>query len=79
MGNPPRVTLNGSQSAQDHRAPIPLPHWCCTVYLNTCPHPGGGEMAPDPLKLISFQAGDKGNSLMKIDHSDGFTFHFLTA
>ena len=28
MGNPPRVTLNGSQSARDQWLPIPLPH--CT-------------------------------------------------
>lgn len=85
MGNPPRVTLNGSQSARDQWPPIP-PLLHCTalvlhsiVYLNTCRHPRGGEMAPDLLKLISSQARERGNCLMKMDHSDGFTFHFLTA
>lgn len=84
MGNPPRVTLNGSQSARDQWPPIPLLHCaalvlCSTVYLNTCRHPRGGEIAPDPLKLIPSQARERGNCLMKMDHSDGFTFHFLTA
>lgn len=84
MGNPPRVTLNGSQSAQDQWPPIPLLRCTAlalhsTVYLNTCRHPRGGEIAPDPLKLISSQARERGNCLMKMDHGDGFTFHFLTA
>lgn len=50
-----------------------------TVYLNTCQHPRGGEIAPDPLKLIPSKARERGNCLMKMDHNDGFTFHFLTA
>lgn len=84
MGNPPRVTLNGSQSARDQWPPIPLLHCTAlvlhsTVYLNTCRHPRGGEIAPDPLKLIPSQARERGNCLMKMDHGDGFTFHFLTA
>lgn len=83
-GNPPRVTLNGSQSARDQWPPIPLLHCAAlarhsTVYLNTWRHPRGGEIAPDPLKLISSQASERGNCLMKMDHSDGFTFHFITA
>ena len=84
MGNPPRVTLNGSQSARDQWPPIPLLHCTAlvrrsTVYLNACRHPRGVEIAPDPLKLISSQARERGNCLMKMDHGDGFTFHFLTA
>lgn len=83
-GNPPRVTLNGSQSARDQWPPIPLLHCTAlalhsTVYLNTWRHPRGGEIAPDPLKLISSQASERGNCLMKMDHGDGFTFHFVTA
>lgn len=50
-----------------------------TVYLNTWRHPRGGGIAPDPLKLISSQASERGNCLMKMDHGDGFTFHFVTA
>lgn len=84
MGNLPRVTLNGSQSAWDQWPPIPLLHCtalvlCSTVYLNACRQPRGGEIAPDPLKLIPAQAKERGNFLMKMDHGDGFTFHFLTA
>lgn len=84
MGKPPMATLNGSQSARDQWSPVPLLRCAAlalhsAVYLNTYRHPRGGEIAPDPLKPISSQAGEKGNCLMKMDHSDGFTFHFLTA
>lgn len=84
MGNPPRVTLNGSQSARDQWPSIALLRCAAlvlrsTVYLNTCRRPRGGEMAPDPLKVIPSQARERGNCLMKMDHGDGFTFHFLAA
>lgn len=83
MGKPPRVTLNGSQSARDQWPPIPQLH-CTgialhTVYLSTCRHPRGVEIAPDLLKPIPLQARERGNYLMKMDHGDGFAFHFLTA
>lgn len=83
-----KITLNGSQSTRDQWPPIPLPSaWRTgaalalhsTVYLNTWRHPRGGGIAPDPLKLISSQASERGNCLMKMDHGDGFTFHFVTA
>lgn len=48
-----------------------------TEYLNICRHPRGGEIVPDPL--ISSPASKMGDCLMKMDHSDGFTFHIWTA
>lgn len=79
MGNPPRVTLNGSQSARDQWPPIPLLHCTAllllrsTVYLNTCRHPRGGEIAPDPPppKLIPSLAAERerGGKLFNEDGS----------
>lgn len=56
--------------------PIPLTHHAGAALFSIFKHtqtPKGGEIVPDPL--ISSPASKMGDCLMKMDHSDGFTFH----